>query len=173
MKVFLSLLKSRRGQSIVEISLITPMLLVALVIPADFGVAFFAANLTGTAAREGARIGSQAPKSGGNVDNRNFTAADALAVKTEVVSKLPTNLSNRSVTVKFYEDTVANCLEVIEVTASGTYNYYFYQILRLFGATVPNTQSISRTTQMIYRYQPFGNATRCTSTSVDQTYNNV
>ena len=33
-------LKSTKGQSIVEISLITPVLLVALYIPVDFGIAF-------------------------------------------------------------------------------------------------------------------------------------
>lgn len=173
MKTLWSKFKNHRGQSIVEIALITPLLLIALVIPADFGVAFFVANLTGTAAREGARIGSEMGKSGGNDDNRNFNATNAAAVRDAVVARLPKYLKNRSVTVKFYEDTTANCLETVEVTASGTYNYYFYQILRLFGATVPNNRIISRTTQMPYLWQPYINATRCTSTSVSPTYNNV
>lgn len=34
------------GQSIVEIALITPLILIALYIPVDFGVSFFIANLT-------------------------------------------------------------------------------------------------------------------------------
>ena len=55
---------NQRGQSIVEISLITPLLLIALYIPADFGVSFFMGNLLQTAAREGARIGSGLQKSG-------------------------------------------------------------------------------------------------------------
>ena len=55
---------NQRGQSIVEISLITPLLLIALYIPADFGVSFFMGNLVQTAAREGARIGSGLQKSG-------------------------------------------------------------------------------------------------------------
>ena len=49
---------NQSGQSIVEIALITPLLLIALYIPADFGVSFFMGNLLQTAAREGARIGS-------------------------------------------------------------------------------------------------------------------
>ena len=43
---------------IVEIALITPLILIALYIPVDFGISFFVANLTQTAAREGARVGS-------------------------------------------------------------------------------------------------------------------
>ena len=173
MKAFLAKLTNRKGQSIVEIALITPLLLAALVVPADFGVAFLAANLVNTAAREGARVGSQSGKSGGTADNRNFTTANAAAVKAEVVAKMPTYLSNRSVTVKFYEDTPLNCLETIEVTASGQYNYYFYQILRMFGATVPNKSTISRTAQFAYRFQPYTNDTRCTTTTVSATYTNL
>jgi Flp pilus assembly protein TadG len=161
MKTIRAIIQSRKGQSIVEIALITPLLLIALVIPADFGVAFFVANITGTAAREGARIGSEMTKPGGDQDDRDFTTANADAVRDAVIQRLPNYLKNRSVTVKFYEDTVANCLETVEVTASGTYDYYLYQILRLFGATVPNNTIISRTTQMPYLWQPYTNATRC------------
>jgi Flp pilus assembly protein TadG len=173
MNAFLQKIRNGKGQSIVEISLITPLLLVALVVPADFGVAFLAGNLVNTAAREGARIGSQIGKSAGNEDDRDFNAADAAAVRDAVVAKMPTYISNRSVTVKFYEDTAANCLETIEVTASGTYNYYLYQILRLFGAAVPNTSTISRTAQFAYRYQPYNNNARCTSMTVNTTYSDL
>ena len=170
MKALLAKIRNRKGQSIVEISLITPLLLVALVVPADFGVAFLAANLTNTAAREGARIGSQIGKSGGTEDDRDFNTANAAAVKTAVLAKMPNYLSNRSVTVKFYEDTAANCLETVEVTASGEYNYYLYQIMRMFGATVPNKGTISRTAQFAYRYQPYTNDTRCTTMTVNASY---
>ena len=173
MKAILRSLRSRKGQSIVELALVTPLLLVALMVPADFGIAFFVANITGNAAREGARIGSESPKSGGTEDDRDFTVADAAAVKDAVVAKLPAYITNRSVTVKFYEDTVASCLEVIEVTASGTYSYSLYKILQLIGVSVPNNTTIARTTQISYRYQPYNNATRCTTTTVSQTYNNV
>jgi len=173
MKAFLTKFTNRKGQSIVEITLITPLLLAALAVPADFGAAFLAGNLVNTAAREGARVGGQSKKSAGTDTNRNFNATDAGAVKNQVVAKMPGYLSNRSVTVKFYEDTPANCLETIEVTASGEYNYLFYQILRFFGASVPNKSTISRTAQFAYRFQPYTNATRCTATSVNQAYTNL
>jgi len=170
MTSFFSKLGASRGQSIVEISLITPLLLVALVIPADFGIAFLAGNLINTAAREGARIGSQIGKSGGIDTDRDFDATNATAVKSAVFARMPNYLTNRSVVVRFYENTPANCLETIQVTASGEYNYYFYQILRLFGATVPDKSTISRSAQFTYRYQPYTNETPCTSMTVDQEY---
>jgi len=173
MKAFLAKLRNRKGQSIVEIALITPLLLAALVVPADFGVAFLAANMVNTAAREGARVGSQVGKTAGTDTDRDFNVnKEAEAVKEQVVAKMP-DLSNRSVNVKFYEGAPVNCLETIEVTASGDYNYYFYQILRMFGATVPPYSTISRTAQFAYRYQPYTNATRCTGTTVDKTYSNL
>src|SRR5205823_3243857 len=105
----------QRGQGIVEISLITPLLLIALYIPADFGVSFFMGNLVQTAAREGARIGSGLQKSGGTVPNLVFSSAEASTVKTEVTSRLPGYLTNKTVTVKFYTGTA--CMEFVEVTA--------------------------------------------------------
>lgn len=169
-------LRDRKGQSIVEISLITPLLLVALYIPMDFGIAFFVSNIAGTAVRDAARIGSEIGKSGesgGSVINRNFTSDDAAIVRDSLLPNLPAYLFNRSITVKFYEDTPADCLEVVEVTVAGEYSFFFYQVLRLFGATVANPRTISRSAQMPYRYQPYTNQERCTGTSVDVTYENV
>jgi Flp pilus assembly protein TadG len=155
-------LKNQSGQSIVEISLITPLLLIALYIPADFGVAFFIGNLTQTAVREGARVGSglQKSKSGNNSDFV-FDSAQADTVKDEVFSGLPTALTGKSVTVTFYTGTA--CMEFLEVTASGNYNYFLYQLIRLFGGTAPNSVTISRTTQMHYKYQPYTNSIYCTA----------
>ena len=169
----LSAVRNRKGQSIVEITLITPLLLIALYIPADFGIAFFVTNIMTTAARDGARVGSVSGKSGGSGSNLNFTTNDAATVRDAVVAGLPSYITGRSVTVKFYEDTPANCLEFVEVTTSGSYSFFFYQLLRLFGATVNNPVTLTRTVQMPYRNQPYGNSTKCTGTSVNVTYSNV
>ena len=151
---------NQRGQSIVEISLITPLLLIALYIPADFGVSFFMGNLLQTAAREGARIGSGLQKSGPST-NLVFSSAEANTVKTEVLSRLPAYLTNKTVTVTFYRGT--GCMEFLEVTAQGQYNFFMYQLLRLFGGNAPDSASISRTTQMHYKYQPYMNNNYCTN----------
>ena len=154
---------NQRGQSIVEISLITPLLLIALYIPADFGVSFFMGNLIQTAAREGARVGSGLQKSG-KVPNLFFSSAEADTVKTEVISRLPAYLTNKTVTVTFYTGT--SCMEFVEVTAQGQYKFFMYQLMRLFGANAPNSVTISRTTQMHFKYQPYQNNDYCTGATV-------
>jgi Flp pilus assembly protein TadG len=151
---------NQRGQSIIEISLITPLLLIALYVPVDFGISFFIGNLTQTAVREGARIGSGLQKSG-EVPDLIFSSVEADTVKTEVVSRLPAYLTNKKITVKFYTGTA--CMEFVEVTVQGQYNYALYRLMRLFGGTVPNSMTISRTTQMHYKYQPYMNNDYCTA----------
>jgi TadE-like protein len=151
--------KNQRGQAIIEIALITPLLLVALYIPADFGVAFLMGNLTQIAAREGARIGSGLQKSG-EVPDLVFSSAEADIVKTEVISRLPNYLTNKTVTVTFYTGTA--CMEFVEVTAQGQYKFFMYQLMRLFGGNAPNSTTISRTTQMHFKYQPYINNDYCT-----------
>lgn len=151
---------NQRGQSIVEISLITPLLLIAMYIPVDFGISFFMGNLTQTAAREGARIGSGLQKSG-QVPDLIFSSAEANTVKTEVISRLPAYLTNKTVTVTFYTGTA--CMEFVEVTAQGEYRFFMYQLMRLFGGDAPNSITISRSTQMHYKYQPYMNNDYCTA----------
>lgn len=160
----------QRGQSVVELALVTPLLLVALAIPFDFGIALFMANLTQNAAREGTRIGAELQKTGGSDPNFNYTATEATTVKNAVLSRMPNSLTNKTVNVKFYEGTAPTCVEYVQVTAQGNYNFFLYQLLRLLGFGTPNSILISRTTQMRYTYQPFDNTAPCSTTSVNQNY---
>jgi len=150
----------QRGQSTVEIALITPLLLIALYIPADFGIAFFVGNLTQNAAREGARIGSELQMSG-TAPSLYFGSTQVNTVKKAVLNRMPAFLSNKSVTVTFYDGT--SCMEFIQVTAQGDYNFFLYQLMRLFGGTTPDFITISRTTQMRFTYQPYTNTDYCTT----------
>jgi Flp pilus assembly protein TadG len=151
---------NQRGQSIIEIALITPLLLIALYIPADFGIAFLMGNFTQNAAREGARVGTGLQLSG-TAPDLTFDSTQANTVKTEVLNRMPAFLSNKSVTVKFYNGTA--CMKFIEVTAQGDYNFFLYQLMRLFGGTAPNFVTISRATQMRYTYQPYADTAYCTA----------
>jgi Flp pilus assembly protein TadG len=149
---------SSKGQSIVEIGLITPLLLVALYVPADFGMAMFTAHLTQNAVREAARIG---------VSTKDpFNSAAATAIKNETLSRLPTRLTAKIVTVKYYGGGAPNCNSFVEVNAQGNYNYFLYQIIRLFGATVLDTLPITRTTRMRYEFQPVTNTPLCITATV-------
>jgi hypothetical protein len=150
---------NQQGQSIVEITLITPLLLIALYIPVDFGVAFFMGNLMQTAAREGARIGAGLQKSG-SVPDLLFSSAEAATVKDEVISRLPDYVTNKNVTITFYSGTA--CMEFIQVTTQGQYPFFFYKLMRLFGGSAPDAMTISRTTQMHYKYQPYMHNDSCT-----------
>jgi len=148
-------LRSERAQSIVEISLITPLLLIALYIPFDFGVSLFAGHLTQNAVREVARIAAtQAP-----------TAFNATSLRTELTNRLPkivTVVGTPSITK--FTTTPPNCLGVVTVTATVQYPFFWYQLMRFFGATVPNTVNITRTTRMWYEYQPYNTTnTPCTA----------
>ena len=150
--------RSSRGQNLVEIALITPLVLVALYIPADFGIAMFTGHLTQNAVREATRIG---------VSTKDpFDSAASTAIKNEAINRLPARLVSPTVTVKYFAGGTPNCLQFLEVKAEGDYQYFLYQLIRLFGGTTLNTLSISRTTRMRYEFQPYTNATICTTASV-------
>lgn len=155
---FLSNKLNSRGQSIVEISLITPILLAALMVPADFGVAYFSANLMQNAVREAARIG---------VSTKDpFDNTAAAAIRSNALGRLPARLTNPSVTVNFYDGGSANCMKSVEVIARANYNYLLYQIMNMFGANVLPS-SIQRGSRQRYEFQPVNTtSTPCTTASV-------
>src|SRR5262249_14336323 len=150
----------KRGQSIIDITLLPPLLLIALYIPADFGIGFYMGNLTQNAAREGARIGSGLSKSG-TPPNLVFGSANANTVKDAVFDRLTGVLENKHLEVKIYEGTT--CMNFIEVTAQGDYNFFLYKLMGLFGSTVPDSVTISRTTQIRRNYQQYTNSDYCTA----------
>ena len=141
---------NQKGQSIVEITLIVPVLLIALYVPFDFGMTIFAGHLTQNAVRDGARIASR---------TRSLDNAAATGVADQVWARLPNLLNDPSkqVTVGYYSGAPANCAAFVEVTAQGTYNFTLYKFMRLFGLSAPDTMLITRTTRMRYEFQPFLN----------------
>jgi TadE-like protein len=151
-----------RGQSIVEISLITPLLLVALYVPFDFGVAYFVAHLTQNAVREGARVASI------TTDLDNSKAGN---VANNVYANLPEWLVSGSpaakdVTVTLFANGAPDCVQVVEVKARGTYNFFWYRLIGLIGLTPPGPVEITRTTRMRYEKQPDRNGGTTGTTDV-------
>jgi Flp pilus assembly protein TadG len=139
-----------KAQSIVEITLMTPLLLIALYVPFDFGMSIFAGHLTQNAVRDGARIVSRTRTL------NNLTAPD---LANKIFANLPQLLANpnKNVTVNYYADGFLGCAQFVEVTARGTYNFTLYKLIRLIGLTPPNTMEITRTTRMHYEFQPYSN----------------
>ena len=159
--------RKEKGQSIVEITLITPLLLGALMVVVDFGIAFYMANLIAVAARDGARIGSQLEKTDKNdADNWNFKVEDAAIVSNKMQNTIPRYLTGRQVIVTFYEDGPVvgppACSESVEVQVSGNYNFTLYRLMNLLGANAPASRTLTRSTRMRYNSQRYEQNVTCT-----------
>ena len=162
--------RKQKGQSMVEFALITPILLGALMVAVDFGIAFYMGNLIAVAARDGARIGSQLEKSD-RIDaaNPDFAVTDATTVSNRVQNRIPRYLTGRQVIVTFYEDDAGvgppPCSESIEVQVSGNYIFTLYRLMNFLGADVPASRTLTRSTRMRYNYQRYEQNATCTSSS--------
>jgi Flp pilus assembly protein TadG len=142
-----------KGQSIVEITLMTPLVLVALYVPFDFGMTIFTGHITQNAVRDGARIASS---------TQAIDSAKADALAQQVYNNLPQLLvsgspSTKSVTVNYFAGGATDCAQTVEVRAQGTYNFFWYKLMALAGFTTPNGIQITRTTSMRYQHQPTTN----------------
>ena len=143
------------GQALVEFTIVFLFFLVIAWIPADFGLAFYTGQLALNASREGARVAAVTIP---------FDAADAA---TQTCKRLPSALlsdpgagfgtscspygSNARVAVVPPAGT--DCNKQLTVTVTGDYNYFFYRLLRFFGADVPATVQMTRSTQMRWEHQ--------------------
>jgi TadE-like protein len=160
--------KRDKGQSLVEIALITPLILGALMVAVDFGIAFYMGNLIAVAARDGARIGSQLEKSN-KIDpaDPDFAKGDADIVSNRIQARIPRYLTGRQIVVTFYEDDplvgAFPCSESIEVEARGNYTFTLYRLMNFLGANVPASRTLTRSTRMRYNYQRYEQNETCTS----------
>ena len=157
-----------RGQSLVEITLITPLLLGALMVAVDFGIAFYMGNLIAVAAREGARIGSQLEKSNRlDAADPDFAGADATAISNKIQNMIPRYLTGRQVVVTFYEDDAGvgppACSESVQVQVNGNYTFTLYRLMNLLGANVSPSTTLTRATRVRYTYQRYEQNVTCTS----------
>jgi Flp pilus assembly protein TadG len=147
---------NRKGQAVVEFSLIFILLLIVAWIPADFGLAFYTGQLSLNAAREGARIAAAMT---------TFDAAAIADATTQTCKRLSSALlsdpgglgiscspySNARVAVTAPAGIACN--QQLTVTVTGNYNFAFYHFLRLLGATVPSFVPITRSTTMRWENQ--------------------
>jgi hypothetical protein len=169
------LLLNSKGQSLVEIALITPLLLAALYVAFDFGVALFTAHLTQNAVREAVRIGAILPDcsvvsgspapacvSAGKVGPVKCTSSDP--VVAEVCTRLPTRLmeNDPDITVTLTGAVGDECRRMITVNATGDYTYGLYNVMALIGASNSNTLTINRSANARYELQPVTYTVPCT-----------
>lgn len=138
---------NKRGQSIVEITLMTPLILVALYVPMDFGIAIYKGHITQNAVRDVARIAA-------NTDPGSFNATTAQA---DLTSRLPSGVTVTSATVGLLTTNPANCMGIATASAQVQYPLVWYRLIRIFGLPSPGTNlTITRTARMRHEKQPDG-----------------
>jgi hypothetical protein len=129
-------------------------------IPADFGLAFFTGQQAQNAAREGARIASADPTlvaqmGGGTSISCAAPCTSSASVLRAAAARLSNVLIKNATITLTYDPTVSGCQKTLSVRVQGTYNYFFYQLLRLVGVTgnYLNSTNIDRFTSMRYEHQ--------------------
>ena len=163
-RIVLTSLTRSAGQAVVEFTLVFLLFLVIAWIPADFGLAFYTAQLAQNASRDGARIAAADPKLGsGTPPGTTWTATCTMpSCSGNILSETAARVSSALlpgalITVTLDPDAVLpatpKCDRNVTVTVAGTYNYFFYQLLRAFGDTVPDTLNIVRSTSMRWEHQ--------------------
>jgi Flp pilus assembly protein TadG len=157
-KRVISLLKSpclaNKGQAVVEFTLVFILLLVVAWIPADFGLAMYTGQIAQNASREGARIAAADPTLAQGTTSCPMPCASDTTIKKLVADRLrAAMLTNTTITLTRDNVVSPACDALVRVAVNGTYNYFFYQILRMFGADVDDTVNIARETQMRWEHQ--------------------
>jgi Flp pilus assembly protein TadG len=158
-------LLNNRGQSIVEMALITPLLLAVLYVAFDFGIAYFTAHYTQNAVREAARyaavlgdcsVVSPSPTciTAGTVAPQSCPGTDP--VVQAACQRIPNLLTGPQVTVTLSGTfTDLTCRRMVTVTATGAYSYGFYNLMALIGKSSGSTTlAITRSAQARYEMQP-------------------
>ncbi len=141
-----------RGQGLVEFTLSFLLFLVVAWIPADFGLAFYTGQLAQNASREGARIAA-ADRTLVSGTTSCIMPSCTGTIFSETAARISSALfPGATITLSLDPDTGVNCNRMVAVTVSGTYKFFFYQLLRWFGISINPNQSITRQTRM--RWEP-------------------
>jgi len=130
------------------------LFLVVAWIPADFGLAFYTGQLAQNASREGARIAAADKTLLSGTTNCVMPSCTG-NIFAETAARISSALlPGATITLSLDPDVgAANCNRMVTVTVSGTYNFFFYQLLRWFGVSAtPNNTVINRQTRM--RWEP-------------------
>jgi hypothetical protein len=148
-----------RGQSLVELAVLLPVLTLILLGTVDLARAFFAYEQLTNAIREGAAFGATAP---GQITNADDGAADPNNIMYRIQAEGPLDLSSTNITVICYQGTsstpvsvpsgktpgdchYANTGDSIAVTGTSRFYPITTQIIRL----LPSNFSLRKTIRMV------------------------
>jgi Flp pilus assembly protein TadG len=144
------------GQAVVEFTLVFMLFLVIAWIPADFGLAFYTGQLAQHASREAARIAAADPNlatTTGSCTMPCSSAPGGTALKAAADRISRALLPGASISVTLEPASGTNCNRLVEVSVSGEYKYFFYQLLGTMGNTIPDGLNIVRSTSMRWEHQ--------------------
>jgi len=142
------------GQAAVEFTLTFLLLIVIAWIPADFGLAFYSSQLAHNAAREGARIAAADSSLASGTISCTMPSCTGNILKETGARISSALLPAATISVNLEPDTAGNCNRMVTVTVSGTYNYFFYPLLRWFGVSESlKSTAITRQTRMRWEAQ--------------------
>ena len=142
------------GQALVEFTFTFVLLLIVAWIPADFGLAFYTSQLAHNAAREGARIAAADSTLVSGTTSCVMPACTANIFKETGARISQALLPGATISLNLDPDTGTNCNRMVTVTVSGTYNFFFYQLLRWLGVSGNfNSTPIVRQTRMRWEAQ--------------------
>ena len=153
------LTRPSKGQALVEFTLVFILLLIVAWIPADFGLALLSGQLAQNAVREGTRIAAADPNlpaavaavPGGCTIPGCYTAGN---IYNETAARLPAAMLGAStIVVEYPAPGSFFCNQLVKVSVTGQYPFFFYKILRLIGATVGDYLVIQRSTTMRWEHQ--------------------
>lgn len=148
-----ALMKTQKGQALVEFTLCFILMIVVAWIPADFGLMFYTGHIGQNAAREGARVAAADPTVDGQVGTCTVpcTAGDILQ---RISNRMAVGVMSSGASITLATSgTVAACDKQVSVTVNQTYYPSFYKILRFMGFSVPDSVSMTRTATMRYEHQ--------------------
>jgi len=154
----LDLRAKNKGQALVEFTLVFLLLIIIAWIPADFGLAFYTSHIAQNAVREGARIAAADPTPPPNTSCTPLsTCYTAGNIFQETAVRLPAALLGPSTILIEYPDPAGpttGCGQLIKVTVTGQYPFFFYKILNFLGANVTiAANNITRSTSMRWEHQ--------------------
>jgi TadE-like protein len=144
------------GQAVVEFTLVFLLFLIIAWIPADFGLAFYTGQLAQNASREAARIAAADPNLATTTGSCNMPCSSApggTALKAAADRMSRVLLPGALISVTLEPAIGTNCNRLVEVSVSGEYHYFFYQLLETMGHTIPDTSNIVRSTSMRWEHQ--------------------
>ena len=149
-------MNNHKGQAAVEFTLIAMLFLIIAWIPVDFGLAFFTSQQVQNASREGARIAAADPAA-------NTLAGGSPCALSTCYTLAVTHPKHRAAarvssvlmpdTTVDLQMTGSGCNQMVVMTVTGTYNFFFYRMLGWMGISTPQGRNITRSTSMRWEHQ--------------------